>query len=688
MGKYIHKFETTNELNAEYNGFDYKQPWVSYTVENDQMNYDQLSKEYLLKANKPLCITTATSNTTKIYITFGISAEYCYIYNRPLEIEYSLNNGSSWNKIEFSLENQENFDEIDENTLGVPIYTTSIKNTSVLLRANFETCGFYDWHEINSGIVIGATNPCYVSGNPSSLLRSKNFDQIVALPECAFAYLFSNGSWVLIDPENPIILPTEKAPYGCYSHMFQNCTSLEYAPELPATMLENSCYSYMFDGCSNLTTVFDLPAVSLPGACYQFMFGNCTSLVNAPDIFATTNTCTVAEAGACSYMFYNCSSLVNPPKFRMLNLKGEMTQNGPGDSVYSGMFEGCSSLVTAPELPATTVSAYCYQGMFKNCTSLINAPELPATTIDYSCYSGMFEGCTSLITAPELLATTLQYYCYREMFKNCSNLNYIKCLAVDNINKNGSTTDWVNGVSATGTFVQNPSADWPTGINGIPSGWTYNKFRLDKTEYIVDLQGETIHVTGNSTLSSNWSFVNNESWITSNISSYSPGNISFDLIIAATNSQRTATVYLECENVSIPITITQKQITNAYSINLNGEWTTWGKYNNNQTYASTNYHQDDSDATMIITIKGCNTFDIYAQCNSEKDCDELYIYDLDSTTSKKYEISGTSYFSKYTFTNIGGGTHTIKLTYSKDASDYEGSDRAEIYIPSTYTLLT
>lgn len=34
------------------------------------------------------------------------------------------------------------------------------------------------------------------------------------------------------------------------SAMFQNCTSLMAAPELPATKLVNQCYQYLFEGCT------------------------------------------------------------------------------------------------------------------------------------------------------------------------------------------------------------------------------------------------------------------------------------------------------------------------------------------------------------------------------------------------------------------------------------------------------
>ena len=42
------------------------------------------------------------------------------------------------------------------------------------------------------------------------------------------------------------------------------------------------------------------------------------------------------------------------------------------------MFQGCTALKTAPELPATTITNGCYSSMFSGCTSLVTAPELPA----------------------------------------------------------------------------------------------------------------------------------------------------------------------------------------------------------------------------------------------------------------------------------------------------------------------
>ena len=92
------------------------------------------------------------------------------------------------------------------------------------------------------------------------------------------------------------------------------------------------------------------------------------------------------------------------------------------DYCYRYMFAGCTSLTTAPELPATTLAVNCYDSMFDSCTSLATAPALPATTLADSCYLGMFGGCTALASAPELPATTLVDYCYAYMFGDCAKI--------------------------------------------------------------------------------------------------------------------------------------------------------------------------------------------------------------------------------------------------------------------------
>ena len=112
-------------------------------------------------------------------------------------------------------------------------------------------------------------------------------------------------------------------------------------------------------------------------------------------------------------MFSGCTSLTTAPKLPATIL---------ANYCYNSMFWGCTKLTTAPALPATTLASYCYNGMFRDCTSLTTAPKLPVTTLTTKCYGSMFRDCTSLTTAPALPATTLVDSCYDSMFFGCTSL--------------------------------------------------------------------------------------------------------------------------------------------------------------------------------------------------------------------------------------------------------------------------
>ena len=176
-----------------------------------------------------------------------------------------------------------------------------------------------------------------------------------------------------------------------FCNLFNGCSVLTSAPELPATKLAEDCYYQMFSGCTNLTAAPELPATTLENSCYRGMFWSCTKLTSAPELPATT---------LANYCYY-------------------------------GMFEKCTNLTAAPELPATTLENSCYRDMFWSCTKLTSAPELPATILANYCYFGMFGKCTNLTSAPELPATVLAEACYGSMFSDCTKLSTVTMLALD-----------------------------------------------------------------------------------------------------------------------------------------------------------------------------------------------------------------------------------------------------------------
>ena len=163
----------------------------------------------------------------------------------------------------------------------------------------------------------------------------------------------------LLDWNNYATVNTENA---MFIKLFENCSVLTSAPELPATSLAYNCYFCMFSGCTNLKSAPKLPAKALANQCYAYMFS------------------------------------------------------------------GCTNLKTAPELPAKVLANQCYDSMFSGCTNLKTAPKLPAKGSQLLCYVRMFSGCTNLKSA-ELSIEFLKRGCCSSMFNNCTNLSSVTMLA-------------------------------------------------------------------------------------------------------------------------------------------------------------------------------------------------------------------------------------------------------------------
>ena len=169
-------------------------------------------------------------------------------------------------------------------------------------------------------------------------------------------------------------------------------------------------------------------------------------------------------------LFQGCTSLTTAPALPATTLV---------NSCYNSMFSGCTSLTTAPALPATTLADNCYDSMFSGCTSLTTAPALPATTLASYCYSQMFYGCTSLTATPLLPATSLPTRCYFAMFSGCTSLTTVRT-AQTQAWGDGTSDDptylWVNGVAASGTFycptALGTNATITRGGSACPEGWT------------------------------------------------------------------------------------------------------------------------------------------------------------------------------------------------------------------------
>lgn len=99
---------------------------------------------------------------------------------------------------------------------------------------------------------------------------------------------------------------------------------------------------------------------------------------------------------------------------------------------FCNLFYINSVLVTAPELPATTLADYCYLGMFQGCTSLTSAPVLPAETLKTECYEVMFAGCTNLSEVTMLAKDVSAYKCLDSWLMDAGTSAASRTLTVEN----------------------------------------------------------------------------------------------------------------------------------------------------------------------------------------------------------------------------------------------------------------
>ena len=348
----------------------------------------------------------ATSNGD---ITFSVA----YEYNHPVvltPVEYKINDGSwttyaSWPADAASITSSTGNWPV---TYGDAIHVTA--GDKVAFRGNNAS---YYGNGTGFESHVTSTADVYVYGNVMSLIDATNFSTLKTLTgSWNFGKFFCVGT--NYETWSPIVNTTIK------NHPTQDIV-------LPATTITPAVYYGMFAGCKGLTRAPELPATTLEAQCYAEMFRS-TGLTKAPALPATEMR----------DWYYN-------------------TDEDHSDGTMD-----------------------CYMSMFQDCTELTEAPELPATTIVHGVYQSMFSGCVSLQKAPVLPAAKVADGAYYRMFYGCTSLNYVKCLATELLidPRVGNTAEdnvreWLEGVSSTGTFVKaDGMTSWQTGGNGIPSGWT------------------------------------------------------------------------------------------------------------------------------------------------------------------------------------------------------------------------
>ena len=267
----LKKFNSHSEYTSFTGTSEFIKPNVSYCVEEDDVHYTQIPRDY-----------------SQDYLTFDIISGGT--------IKFTSSNTGFTRTIYHSEDDGHRWFSLTSSTGGTAFDVSA--GDKVLFTGPNSTYG-----EGNTLFVSfkGSTAVFNIYGNIMSLIDNTfMYGEDLTLQSAYTFYLLFQETNV-INAEN-LILPATGLTNNCYAYMFRRCALLEKAPVLPAMTLANNCYQGMFNSCESLTSAPVLPAMTLANNCYQGMFNGCTSLTSAPVLPAPTltNYCYATMFGFCS----------------------------------------------------------------------------------------------------------------------------------------------------------------------------------------------------------------------------------------------------------------------------------------------------------------------------------------------------------------------------------------------------
>ena len=356
---------------------------------------------------------------------------------------------------------------VEENatrTLTIPA------NGTVYLRGNNQS---FNINSDDNRYTFGSSGSVAAGGDVMSLVSADG--TVTALRDQFCRGMFKNMTTLTKAPK---IGATTFGSAACRA-MFDGCTNLSDVSliDFSDVTIGNSSFYWMFRNTA-ITAAPPLTVTSTQNTCCYGMFTGCSSMTTAANVHLNAVTLLNYSYGE---MFRGCSSLVTPPSFTQSAI------NANGVQCLFGMFRDCTSLTASPALTIgsfdTTQTFHCAT-MFYGCTSLVDATgfSIEASALGLGTFKQMFDGCSSLLYAPEIKATVLAdgnadnaNGCMAFMFRNCSSLAHIK-VAFTDWDSDAATNNlyaygWVNGVAQSGVFECPSALSVQMDTSHIPTGW-------------------------------------------------------------------------------------------------------------------------------------------------------------------------------------------------------------------------
>ncbi len=330
------------------------------------------------------------------------------------------------------------------NTIGMAKVGDQTEWLALEYSTDKETWTSWDFSQ---SISLAANGKVYLRGNNTKFsISSGNYHYFESIGD-----VYAGGSVIsLFDKTLP---QTKNSAATMFGFMFNNMTHLVGVD----TNLFAGIYYGTTGNWRDTTNMF-----------YR-TFSGCSSLVTPPDLSGLHH----AKGSTFRETFNACSSLTSAALMNVTEIDTSTTNQ------FRSMYWRCTALTDASPMHVTfdTTGQYTFYQMFQGCTSLVEAPDLSSITTvgDQSMYR-MFYNCTSLTAPPDFsVVSTVGTGSFSECFYGCSSL---AVAYTPNISTWDTTVfnNWLYGVAASGTLEAANSALSsliPTNsASGCPSGWT------------------------------------------------------------------------------------------------------------------------------------------------------------------------------------------------------------------------
>ena len=366
---------------------------------------------------------------------------------------------------------------------GCSSLTTTPELRATRLIISCYSSMFYGCSSLTTTPELRATtlaDDCYVSmfRDCYSLTTAPELPATTLKNSC-YSSMFQNCKSLTTAPE----LPATTLVSNCYTNMFYGCTKLNYVKANFLTEPSSTYTSSWLSRVSSTGTFVPNPDATWPSTIER----NSTTVPSGWTILEEYKGLTfTAMEDNCSITYQNSDKTSAEYSKDGVNWESYNGSSNGSASSFVGirLNKGEKLYVRGTIDPAGQSLAKHTKFVINGKVSAsgnINSLNNNSDVLPPSAYADLFNGCTSLMSAPELPSVNLSSQCYYRMFKGCTNLNYIKANFItdpsDNTNK--YTYEWLDGVALIGTFVANTEATWTDtvtrGTSTVPENWTIQK---------------------------------------------------------------------------------------------------------------------------------------------------------------------------------------------------------------------